>query len=126
MLIIMSCCLSIALLSGCTSSASSEQEGNAEAVTVELATEPNTMEAGRAGKLVANVTGLAKQEGAQVTFELRRPDNKGLPEFIEAEADGDGRFTAEATPEVQGSYTVYIHLYQDELHVTKMKKLEVQ
>ncbi|PWV89434.1 hypothetical protein DFQ01_14531 [Paenibacillus cellulosilyticus] len=125
LLFVMLSCLSIMLLSGCTNSTAAQGQDPAN-VKVELATDPTMMKAGEQGKLIAAITGMVLADDAQVAFDIRKPDNKGLPEIINAEAAGGGKFSAAKTFDQPGTYTVYIHLYQDDLHVTKLKKLEVQ
>ncbi|MBD3917181.1 hypothetical protein H8B09_00325 [Paenibacillus sp. PR3] len=118
-------CLSFMLLSGCTNSTAAQGQDPAD-VKVELATDPVAVKAGEPGKLIAIITGLVRSDGVQVAFDIRKPDNKGLPEIINAEAAGDGEYSAAKTFDQPGTYTIYVHLYQDDLHVTKLKKLEVQ
>ncbi|CAG7629486.1 hypothetical protein PAESOLCIP111_03108 [Paenibacillus solanacearum] len=94
-------------------------------IKVELVSEPALVTAGTKVKLIAKITGLEKEEGAQVQLDIRRTDNSILPDMKEALPMGGGQYYAEKTFDKPASYSVYIHLYQGELHITKKKELIV-
>lgn len=114
--------LTLCLLAACSNSAPQGQDP--AAVKIELASDPNPAAAKQKVNIVAKVTGLIKQEGAKVSFDIRK-EKDSLPDLIDAVSDGKGNFTAEKTFDQPGTYTVYIHLYQEELHITKKKQLVV-
>jgi len=112
-------------LTACSSSAAPGDE-NPKDVRAELATDPAQPQAGQPTKLTATVTGLKDEKKAIVQFEIRRSDNKTLPDLTEeATYSGKGTYSAEYSFKEQAKYDVYIHIYRGELHVTKKKPVEV-
>lgn len=114
--------LTLCLLAACSNAAPQGQDP--AAVKIELASDPSPAVAKQKVKIIAKITGLIKQEGAKVAFDIRK-EKDSLPDLIDAVSDGKGNFTAEKTFDLTGTYTVYIHLYQEELHITKKKQLDV-
>jgi len=117
------CGLLTFMLSACSSN-SAPQGQDPSKVTIELVTDPEPVPTKQKVKITAQVTGLVKEEGAKVQFDIRRGNN-GLPELLTAEPDGKGGYSTEKTFDRDGKYTVYIHLYQGELHITKKKQFDV-
>ncbi|MGF7035366.1 hypothetical protein J2T17_006374 [Paenibacillus mucilaginosus] len=109
------------LLLGC---ASNPQGTNPAAVKVNLLTDPPTVQTSKPIKLKAEVIGIDIAEDLQVQFDIRKPNRNALPDLLEAKLE-DGQFVTEKTFEQTGTYTVYIHVYQGELHITKKKELTV-
>jgi hypothetical protein len=95
-------------------------------VKVELSSDPVALKANEAGKLIVQVTGLRSDITPDIQFDIRKPDNKGLPEYVKTTSVGNDQYAADYTFQAPGSYTVYIHVMQGELHVTKKKKLDVE
>jgi hypothetical protein len=112
-------------LVGC-GAAAEEGEVDPKDVTVELASDPVTVRANEAGKLIVQTTGLRDDITPNVQIDIRKPDNKGLPEYVKTTSIGNGQFAAEYTFAAAGNYTIYLHVMQGELHITKKKKLAVQ
>jgi len=109
-------------LAACTSSPQGQDPAK---VKVELATEPAAVQVGQEVKLIAKITGLEKEEGASVQFDIRKSDNSILPDTKDASSTGEGQYSAAKTFDKPGAYSIYIHLYQGELHITKKKELQV-
>ncbi|UQZ81212.1 hypothetical protein SK3146_00368 [Paenibacillus konkukensis] len=105
---------------------SSGQQGQDPAkIKVELSTDPVTVQAGQKVKLTATIAGLVKEEGANVQIDIRKSDNSLLPDTKDAQTVGNGQYSAEKIFDKPGTYSIYIHLYQGDLHITKKKELEV-
>ncbi|WP_409340598.1 hypothetical protein [Paenibacillus sp. MBLB4367] len=117
------CSLLLLTLSACSNGAESQGQDPSK-VMVEMVTEPTPILAKQQAKITVQVTGLIKQEGAKVQLDIRKTSNS-LPDLISAEPDGKGGFTVEKTFDKQGTYTVYVHVYRGELHITKKKQFEV-
>jgi len=117
--------LSIAwALPACSASGPGDQDPRD--VKVELTTDPGQAQAGKETMLLADVTGLLEEKKAVVQFEIRRADNKSLPELVEQTSyEGNGRFSAAYTFKERTKYDVYIHIYKGELHVTKKRPVDV-
>ncbi|OME99279.1 hypothetical protein BK127_38910 [Paenibacillus sp. FSL H7-0331] len=115
--------LALFMLSACSSAQS--QGKDPSAIRVDLVSEPATAVALQKMILKAKVTGLVKQDGATVQFDIRSPVTNVLPEYLEAKPIGEGGYTAEWTFDKPGTYTIYVHLYREDMHVTKKKQLIV-
>jgi len=113
------------LLTGCGSTGGSQGQNPAD-VKIELTSEPNPVQSGQNAKLAVQITGLLTEEGAEVQFDVRKANNDGLPEFLTAVAEGNGRYAVDTILKDPGEYSIYVHLYQEELHITKKKMLEVK
>lgn len=109
------------ILAACSSN---PQGQDPSSVKVELVTAPSPVQAAQKVKMIAQISGLINKE-AEVQFDIRKADNSGLPELLNAQSDGSGHYFVEKTFDQPGSYTVYIHLAQGELHLTKKKQLVV-
>ncbi|WP_442600597.1 FixH family protein [Paenibacillus sp. KN14-4R] len=94
-------------------------------VKVEFTTEPAAIQVGQKVKLIANISGLVTEKGADVQFDIRTSDRSVKPDLKAAQSVGKGRYEVEKMFEKPGTYSVYIHLYQEELHITKKKELQV-
>lgn len=112
-------------LAGC-GTAAKDGEVDPKDVTVELASDPTIMKANEAGKLIVQTTGLSDDITPDIQIDIRKPDNKGLPEYVKTTSAGDGQYVTDYTFEAPGSYTIYLHVMQGDLHITKKKKLDVQ
>ncbi|TBL81101.1 FixH family protein [Paenibacillus thalictri] len=113
------------LLIGCAACSPAPKGQDPAQVKLELAAEPAPVKTGTPTKLTATITGLENTDAGNVQFEIRRSDNSGLPDTKEASPVGGGRYTAEETFDKTGKYSIYIHIYQGDLHITKKKELEV-
>lgn len=113
----------VAIAAMLLASCSSEQPVDVEAVEATLATKPETVAAGSPAELQATFTGMKVSDKASVTFDIRVDDK---PKLVDAAYQGDGVFSGSFTFPEQGSYTVYIHLYVDDIHLTKKKAVEVR
>ncbi|MBE1445767.1 FixH family protein [Paenibacillus sp. OAS669] len=109
-------------VTGCTST----QQGQDPAkIKVELASEPGAVQVGQKVKLTATVSGLDKVEGANVQIDIRKSDNSILPDTKDATSIGNGQYSVDKIFDKPGAYSIYIHLYQGDLHITKKKELQV-
>ncbi|OXM83046.1 Ig-like domain repeat protein [Paenibacillus rigui] len=121
-MIIVLCGLVLTHLTGC----SPKPEGQDPAkMKVELASEPAAVQAGQKVKLIATISGLAKGEEAGVQFDIRKSDNTMLPDTKEASPSGNGQYSVDKVFDKPGAYSIYIHVYQGDLHITKKKELQV-
>lgn len=111
----------IVIMSACSSNPQGQDPAS---VTVELVTEPSPVQSAQKVKMTVQISDLIKKE-AQVQFDIRKPDNSGLPETLNAQPGGNGSYYVETTFDQPGTYTVYIHLLLGELHLTKKKQLVV-
>ncbi|MCQ6562381.1 FixH family protein [Paenibacillus mendelii] len=117
----------LSLMTGCTSGTGGQGQGqDPAAVKIELISDPSPASAKQNMKLIAQITGLETYKDANVQLDVRRENNEGLPEFLETQSDGKGRYSADTIFEKPGNYAIYIHLYQGELHITKQRPLEVK
>ncbi|GMK40451.1 hypothetical protein PCCS19_35070 [Paenibacillus sp. CCS19] len=112
-------------LAGC-GAAAQEGEVDPKDVTVEFASDPAVVKANEAVKLIVQTTGLSADITPDIQVDIRKPDNKGLPEYVKTTEAGDGQYVTNYTFEAPGTYTIYLHVMQGELHITKKKKLDVQ
>lgn len=93
-----------------------------EAVEAVLTTKPETIAAGSPVELAVSFTGMKVTGKATVTFDVRVGEK---PVLFDAVHQGEGSFSGSFTFPEKGSYAVYIHLYVDDLHLTKKKTVEV-
>lgn len=114
--------LAIGLL-GIITACSSEEPVDLEAIEVELSTNPETVTAGSQVDLQATVTGLSVSDKTRVRFDVRIGDE---PQLFDAVHEGNGVFSGPFTFPVEGPQAVYIHLYADDIHITKKKQVEVE
>jgi hypothetical protein len=112
----------LALLTAC--SAGSQGEDPA-AIQVELVSDPAAAVAMQKLTLTAKVTGMVKEEGATVQMEIRSPEKDVRPRYVETISKGKGSYTTGLTFDKPGDYTIYIHIYREDLHVTKKKQFVV-
>ncbi|MEI7024200.1 FixH family protein [Paenibacillus sp. y28] len=115
-------CGVLAVLPACASTPQDEDPSN---VKVELVTEPAAVKSSQETKIGAKVTGMVKEQGTTVQFDIRKSDFSGLPDLVTAESEGKGEYSIKKTFDSPGSYIVYIHVYRGELHITKKKLIEV-
>jgi len=110
-------------LIGTMMACSSEEPVDLEAVQAELTTNPEPVIAGSQADLQITVTGMRVSDAARATFDVRIGDK---PVLLDAVHEGDGVFSGAFTFPDNGVYTVYIHLYEDDIHITKKKQVEVK
>ncbi len=109
----------LAMLVAC----SNAEQMDAEAVEATLATKPEMAVSGSPVELQASFTGAKVSDKANVTFDIRVDDN---PKLVKADYKGDGVFSGLFDFPKKGGYTVYIHLYVEDIHLTKKKTVEVK
>lgn len=109
----------LVLLSACAS----EEPIDLNAVEAKLATNPEMVTAGSQVELTATVTGMEISNKAKVTLDARIGEE---PVLFDAVNEGDGVFTASFTFPEPGVVAVYIHLYVDDIHLTKKQEVEVR
>ncbi|MBD2868999.1 hypothetical protein IDH41_10450 [Paenibacillus sp. IB182493] len=107
---------------GVLTACSAEPPIDPELVEMTLSTEPETVTAGTPAKLQATFSGVELSDDAQVTFDFRVGDE---PKLVDAVRSGEG-FDADFTFPDKGIQTVYVHLYEGDLHLTKKKWVEVK
>lgn len=108
-------------LGGCSTSATAPIDPAALEAT--LTTEPASPTAGTPIKLRAAFTGAELSKSSGMTFEIRVGDNQAL---VEAEKGGSHTFDGVYTFSKSGTYEVYLHLYTEDIHLTKKKQVVVQ
>lgn len=101
------------------------QEQDPAQVDVALRTDPSPVAAGQAAIVEVALAGIADTSGADVQLDIRELDDPRRPNYVTARRQADGTFAADYTFGQAGSYTLYVHYYQQGLHVTKKKTLEV-
>lgn len=112
-------------LTACASSANKGDQ-DPKNVKVELSTVPEQVHSGEETNLQVTITGLVDEKNTDVQFEIRNSDNSGLPDLIqEVESKGKGKYTAPYVFKNAAKYDVYIHLYNQDIHITKKKPLVV-
>ncbi|WP_020619786.1 hypothetical protein [Paenibacillus daejeonensis] len=92
-------------------------------VEATVRTEPAPASSGTPVTLVAEFTGAEITDRADVTLDIRV---EGEPVLIDATYDGEGGFEATYTFADPGSYETFVHLYVDDLHLTKKAQVDVQ
>ncbi|QHW35416.1 hypothetical protein GZH47_31435 (plasmid) [Paenibacillus rhizovicinus] len=123
--ILVACLMICMLITGCSSTKETAGQDPA-AIKVTLSTNPSPAVIGEKIQLSAKITGLNDTDGAQVQFDLRTSDLKALPALVNATLGDNGEYTADHVFKEAGTYKVYVHLYQDDLHMTKKSELVVQ
>ncbi|MOA16940.1 hypothetical protein D3C78_1371730 [compost metagenome] len=58
-----------------------------------------------------------------MAFEVRVD---GEPVYIDAESSGGNAFSGKYTFPKEGEYDVFLHLYTEDIHVTKKKQVKVK
>ncbi|MCG7407021.1 hypothetical protein MH117_06280 [Paenibacillus sp. ACRRX] len=109
----------LSLLIGC----SKEAPVQVDDVEASLTTNPETIVAGRPVELQVAFTGMQVSEKATVTFDIRADDK---PELFDAVYKGDNVFSGSFTFSDKGKYSVYVHLFGDDVHLTRKKTVEVK
>ncbi|WP_239619243.1 hypothetical protein [Cohnella mopanensis] len=118
--------VAVAVLSACSSS-TIKGDQDPKAVKVDLITVPAQVHSGEETKLQVTITGLVDEKNTEVQFEIRNTDNKSLPDLIqEVESLGKGQYTAPYVFKKAANYDVYIHLYNQDIHITKKKPVVVR
>lgn len=107
------------LLTAC----SGEQPIDLDAVDAKLTTTPETVTAGSPTKLHVEFEGMDVSETATVNFDIRIGEEL---ELVDAAYEGDSIFGGTFTFPEKGILTVYVHLYVDDIHITKKKWVEVK
>lgn len=93
------------------------------ALEATLTTEPAAPSAGTPIKLSAAFTGAEISKSSELTFEIRVDDKQAL---VEAEKGGSNTFDGVYTFSKSGTYEVYLHLYTEDIHLTKKQQVVVQ
>lgn len=119
--IVVSVCFLLVLLASCSRSAS--QPIDPAALEALLQTEPEMAISGTPVALKVDFTGADISNTAQLTFEIRV---NGKGKLVEASNRGNGQFIGDFTFPIPDVYDVYLHLYTDDIHLTKKKQVEVQ
>ncbi|OME87964.1 hypothetical protein BK120_01180 [Paenibacillus sp. FSL A5-0031] len=114
-------CFILVCLAAC--SASAPVTNDPAAIEVDLRTDPDKPVSGSPIELMADFTGAELTDSSGMTFEVRVKEE---PVFIEAKKKGQNVFSGTYTFREPGTYEVYMHLYTDDIHVTKKKQVEVQ
>ncbi|MBO7744247.1 hypothetical protein I8J29_08580 [Paenibacillus sp. MWE-103] len=122
---LVSCLFIFMLLTGCGSTKEAEGQDPA-AIQVALTTNPSPAVTGQKIQLSAKITGLNNTDGAEVQFDIRGSDTSAVPDLVNATLGEDNTYTVDHTFKEADTYRVYIHLYQDDLHMTKKTELVVQ
>lgn len=110
-------------LSMVLSACSGEQPVDLDAVEAKLTTTPENVTAGSPTKLHVEFEGMEVSEEATVNFDIRIGEEL---ELVDAVYEGEGVFGGTYTFPEKGILTVYIHLYFDDIHITKKKWVEVK
>lgn len=108
------------LLGGCSAIGGSTLDYSQ--VDVALSSDPASVQSEHAATLIASFTGVPELDDTEVTFDIRV---KGKSKIVDAKHEGNSVFKASFTFPTAGTYYVYIHLYQNGEHITKLKRLEV-
>jgi hypothetical protein len=114
--------LALMIIAAMTACSSGESIDPAR-VEAELATDPAPARTGEPATLKATFTGAKFPEEVYVYFEVRTGDR---PVFFDAVREGENTFTGSMTFEQAGTFDVYLHLYVEDLHITKKQQVEVQ
>ncbi len=113
------------LITSCSNTGNPQSQDPAQAEFA-LLTDPSPVTAGQEAKVAVAVSGIADTTGADVQFDIRELDDPRHPNYVAAASQGDKTFAAAYTFRQAGSYTIYVHYYQQGLHLTKKKSLDVQ
>ncbi|RXZ80625.1 hypothetical protein EBB07_17870 [Paenibacillaceae bacterium] len=112
--------LLVAVLAGC--SAEPAAVIDPEAIAASLSTSPAPASAGEAVELTVNVTG-AEGAATEVTIDVRVDEE---PKLIATKSMGDNSYAGAFTFPKAGNYDVFLHLYVDDLHLTKKTQVEIR
>jgi hypothetical protein len=116
----LACSLFVASLTACSGGKISLDPLAIDAV---LTTVPSPAVAETPVGLKATVTGADSARSVRVKFDVRVD---GKPKLIDGQSAEAGAFEGTFAFPQPGVYEVYIHLYIDDLHLTKKKQVEVQ
>ncbi|MCP3773762.1 hypothetical protein NLX71_10615 [Paenibacillus sp. MZ04-78.2] len=111
------------LLAAVITACSSERPIDPSEVEVTLTTEPSPPKANTVTKFTATLGGVPESTKATLSFDIRKSENDTLS-YLNAKQEGLA-FSADKELKEPGTYTVYVHLYIGDLHITKKKKIEV-
>lgn len=92
-------------------------------IKVVLSSVPEVPTATSEATLRATVSGVKLSDDYRMMFDVRIDDK---PELLEGRWEGEDVYTATYTFPTEGTYTLYLHLYADDLHLTKKAELEVK
>lgn len=115
----------LCLLLGCLSACSTSPQSTIDpaAIEADLTTVPEIPTAGSPINLKAEFTGGELSKSSEMAFEIRVNDGSVL---LNADKDDQNAFVGTYTFPKSGTYEVYLHLYDEDIHLTKKKKVEVQ
>ncbi|MDO3675461.1 hypothetical protein [Paenibacillus ehimensis] len=111
------------LLAAVMTACSSERPVDPAEVEVTLTTEPSPPKANAVTKFTATLGGVPESTKATLSFDIRKSEHDTLS-YLNAKQEGNA-FTADKELKEPGTYTVYVHLYIGDLHITKKKQIEV-
>ncbi|MEX2462495.1 MAG: FixH family protein [Paenibacillaceae bacterium] len=111
----------LAILSACSAK---PQGQDPSSVKVELVTDPSPAQSTQKVKITAQISGLNKR-GVLVQFDIQKADKSDLVDVLNAHSGEEGSYYVEKTFDEPGTYNVYIHLLQGEMHLTKKRQLVV-
>ncbi len=109
------------LLAACSSTAPTPVDPAVLDAT--LTTDPDNPIAGTKVRLKAAFTGAELSNSSGMTFEIRVNEK---PILIEAIKEDNNTFEGGYTFVESGTYEVYLHLYTEDIHLTKKKQVVVQ
>lgn len=104
---------------GCSSEG--EKEVDPELVELHLTYEPESIRVGETIQFRAAFTHLPLTEIAEVAYDFRVDDG---PKVVKATREGD-EFLGEFTFPEAGEKTIYLHIYEKELHIIKKAVVDV-
>jgi hypothetical protein len=102
---------------------SSEPPIDPELIEGTLVTNPAQLTTGKSTEFIVSFTGATFADDVKVTVDIRFNDEM---KTIDATMLENGTFSAYYVFTEKGFYDIYLHLYSDDLHVTKKKQVEVQ
>lgn len=111
----------LALLTAC--SREELQQIGLIGIEVTFEVEPEAARTGEPVRMEAAFTGVELDENANVQIVVIEDGN---PVMLKHRYEGDNTFTAEYAFERPGEYDVDLHLYYEEIHIYKKKKVSVQ
>jgi|HigsolmetaAR203D_1030402.scaffolds.fasta_scaffold00038_33 hypothetical protein len=113
-------CSLLVILAACGSGPSAD----VEAIDVKLTTAQPAF-ANEETTLVAELSGYDFPESTVVRFDIRLHEDI-IPRELKSVPQGDNVYTTTYTFPEPGVYDVYVHIYIDDLHLIKMRQVEVQ
>jgi len=116
----MTLCVCVMMLAACGSTPPIDSE----AIDVNLTTAEPAI-ANEETTLVAELVGIEFPESTVVQFDVRL-NGDIIPRVLNSATQGDDVYTATFKFPEPGVYDVYLHIYIEDLHLTKRRQVEVQ